>query len=138
VTGRVVDATGAPLPAVTVAVGGCARRRRRTAGSRSPACPRASVEVVAGYVDGRRRARWTRGRSRRGRRRPAASAATRDDPAAARRRRRFRAVRGLDGSSLSWVRAVVLDGAGDLRFDGMLPLDVGEGRIEARAGHAGR
>ncbi|MBL9088666.1 MAG: carboxypeptidase regulatory-like domain-containing protein, partial [Planctomycetia bacterium] len=130
--GRVVDAAGAALPAVTVAAGGvravtAADGRFTLAGL--PAGER--VEVVAGWVDGatpgttdpRPFAPWSSAAGRVG-----GDAVTVVLPRAA--GVRFRAVRGIDGVPLAWVRAVVLDGAGDLRFDGIVPLAAGEGRLE--------
>lgn len=130
--GFVRDAAGAPLDGVTVAVG-----RRRTvsdaqgryaldglaAGER--------VDVVFGWVDGARPsaadprpfAPWAISSEVPGERPvglvlPKAAGV------------RLRALRGLDGTPLSWVRAVVLDGAGSVRADEVLALDDGRGTLE--------
>src|SRR5690606_6878519 len=113
--------------AVTVAVG----RRRATTGpdgrfAIEGLAPGERVDVVFGFVDGARPASadprtfapWA-----------LSSEVPGDQPvslvlpkAAA---LRFRAVRGLDGTPLAWVRAVVLDGAGSVRADEVLALDDG-------------
>lgn len=131
-TGQVVDAASTPLPGVTVAAAGV--RTTTSADGRFtlaglPAGER--VEVIAGFVDGampgavdpRPFAPWTSAAGRAG-----------GDPVRVVLPRAagvtFRAVRGIDGAPLGWVRAIVLDGAGDLRFDGVVPLRAGEGRID--------
>jgi len=131
-SGRVVDAAGAPLPAVTVAAGGV----RATTGTDGrftlaglPAGDR--VEVVAGYVDGataggidvRPFAPWASSDGRVGGE-PVSVVLPRSAGVT------FRAVRGIDGAPLAWVRAVVIDGAGEARFDGVLALRQGHGRLE--------
>lgn len=134
-TGRVVAVGGAPLPGVTVAVEGVrsptdAAGRFRLEGLE----PGARVELVLGYVDGadagpadpRPFAPWARVAVRTG-----GDAGDVVLPRAA--GARFRAVRGIDGRPLTWVRAVVLDGDGGVRFDGLVTLADGHGALAGLA-----